>query len=85
MSQDIEVVLAEQAWADASPGTQGLVREWHVRPGAKVRAGEPLVTVVVVKTSHEIVAPADGVLSAVLVGADATFNPGQSLATLSSA
>jgi pyruvate/2-oxoglutarate dehydrogenase complex dihydrolipoamide acyltransferase (E2) component len=81
----MDIVLASDAWQDVDPGTEALVEEWLVAEGASVAAGQPLASVVVVKANHEVLAPADGVLSKILVPADATFAPGQALATLQAA
>jgi pyruvate/2-oxoglutarate dehydrogenase complex dihydrolipoamide acyltransferase (E2) component len=77
-----EVVLPGDAWAEVEPGTEALVEEWLVAEGANVSAGQPLASVVVVKASHEVLAPAAGVITKILVEAEATFKPGQALAVL---
>ena len=77
-----DIVLAAEAWKDVEPGTEALVEEWLVEEGSSVSAGQVLATVVVVKTSHEVVAPADGVLEKILVPAEDTFPPGAVLAVL---
>lgn len=81
MSQ-IEIIMAKEVWADVEPGTEALVEDWLVAEGATVKAGQALVNVVVVKSSHEITAPADGVLEKILVAAEDTFAPGTVLALL---
>lgn len=77
-----EILLSQDAWQDVEPGTEALVEEWLVQPGERVRAGQALASVVVVKASHEVLAPADGVIEQILVAAEDTFKPGQVLATL---
>lgn len=77
-----DIVLAAQAWKDVDPGTEALVDAWLVQEGARVSAGQPLVRVVVVKTNHEVPAPADGVLEKILVQAEETFGPGRALGVL---
>lgn len=77
-----EILLAQDAWQDVEPGTEALVEEWLVQAGDRVRAGQALASVVVVKASHEVLAPADGVIEQILVAAEDTFGPGQALATL---
>ena len=52
-----------------------------MQAGERVRAGQALASVVVVKSSHELLAPADGVIEQILVAAEDTFGPGQALAT----
>lgn len=78
----IEIVLPSEAWAEVEPGTEALVEEWLVAEGASVSAGQPLASVVVVKANHEVLAPAAGVITKILVEAEATFAPGQALALL---
>lgn len=78
----IEIVLPSEAWAEVEPGTEALVEEWLVAEGASVSAGQALASVVVVKTNHEVLAPAAGVITKILVEAEATFAPGQALALL---
>ncbi len=82
MNANAEIVLPAEAWADVEPGTEALVEEWLVAEGATVKAGQPVASVVVVKASHEVLAPADGVIAQILVAAEATFAPGQPLAVL---
>lgn len=78
----IEVVLPADAWQDVEPGTEALVEEWLVNEGAAVKAGQPVASVVVVKTNHEVLAPADGVIVKILVPPECTFAAGQALALM---
>ncbi len=78
----IAVALDDAFWKDVEEGTEALVDRWLVDEGAAVRAGAALVVVVLVKTSIEVPAPADGVLERILVAAGATFARGAPLATL---
>lgn len=77
-----EILLLQDAWQDVEPGTEALVEEWLVQAGDRVRAGQVLASVVVVKASHEVLAPVDGVIEQILVAAEDTFGPGQALAML---
>lgn len=52
---------------------------WHVEPGARVRAGDPLVTVETAKSATEIESPVDGTLIAVNAGAGDEVAVGASL------
>lgn len=81
MSQ-IEIIMAQEVWADVEPGTEALVEDWLVAEGATIKAGQVLANVVVVKSSHEITAPADGVIEKILVASEDTFAPGTVLALL---
>ncbi|PVY57067.1 MULTISPECIES: lipoyl domain-containing protein [unclassified Simplicispira] len=76
------IVLNADAWQDVEPGTEALVEDWLVKEGDHVSAGQPVVSVVVVKANHEVLAPMDGVIGKILVAAEETFKPGQALATL---
>ncbi|MDE1950249.1 MAG: lipoyl domain-containing protein [Burkholderiales bacterium] len=78
----IDLVLADEAWADVDPGTEALLDRWHVAVGAALRAGDAVATVVLVKSSIEITAPASGTLARILVEKDATFKRGQALGQL---
>ncbi len=75
----IEIVLQQDAWTDVEPGTEALVEEWLVKEGATVAAGQPVASVVVVKTTFEVMAPASGVLEQILVKPEETFPPGKAL------
>ena len=76
------IVLNAEAWQDVEPGTEALVEDWLVKEGDHVSAEQPVVSVVVVKANHEVLAPMDGVIGKILVAAEETFKPGQALATL---
>lgn len=78
----IDVVLDAAAWKDVDPGTEALLDKWLVGPGDAVRAGQPLASVVLVKATLEVAAPADGTLAEILVPESDTFGPGAPLARL---
>ncbi len=78
----IDIALANEAWEGVDAGTEALVDAWLVREGERVVAGQPLVKVVLVKTSYEVSAPANGIVERVLVPAEQTFARGRSLGTL---
>ena len=80
-----EIHLPQDAWEDVEPGTEALLEQWLVKPGERVTAGQVVAVVVMVKTSIEVEAPADGVLDQVLIEADATVAQGKPLATLRAA
>jgi pyruvate/2-oxoglutarate dehydrogenase complex dihydrolipoamide acyltransferase (E2) component len=82
MSRTLDVMLDDALWADVEAGTEALVEEWLVSPGATVQAGQHLATVVLVKSSHEVTAPCAGVLEAIAVPPEATFARGVALATV---
>lgn len=81
----IALSLPLELWADASDDTEALLDAWRVGVGDTVRAGQTLANAVIVKTSVELVAPADGVIEAILVPAGETFARGASLAQLAPA
>jgi len=77
-----DVVLDPAAWQDVDAGTQALLDKWLVGVGDRVQAGQPLASVVLVKSTLEVAAPADGTVAEILVVASDTFGPGQPLARL---
>lgn len=81
----IGLVIPLELWEDASEDTEALLEDWLVAVGDRVVAGQPLATAVIVKTSVELVAPADGVIEAILVPAGETFARGANLAMLAPA
>ena len=78
----IEITLAADAWKDIDPETEALVDKWLVGEGDPVRAGQPIVNVVIVKTNQEIVAPVDGRIEKILVKSEETFAKGKPIALL---
>ena len=80
-----DVRLPDDVWEGVEPGTEALVDKWMVAEGERVKAGQVLAKVVLVKANLEVTAPADGVLEHILVPAEATFAKGRPLATLSPA
>ena len=77
-----DIALADEVWEGVEPNTEALVDEWLVREGDRVAAGQPLVKVVLVKTSYEVPAPANGIVERILVRAEQTFPRGRPLAVL---
>ncbi|AJW45734.1 MULTISPECIES: lipoyl domain-containing protein [Ralstonia] len=78
----IDVLMSDAAWQDVEEGTEALLQEWLVKPGEAVSAGQPLAVVELVKTTHEVTAPADGVVAALEVAAQDTFGRSAVLARL---
>ena len=78
----IEIVLQDEAWADVEADTEALVEQWLVSEGDAVAAGQPVATVVVVKTNHEVFAPAAGVVEKILVQPEETFSQGRTIGLL---
>lgn len=81
----IEIFMPEKAWQDVEPGTEALLEEWLVAPGDAVKAGQSLAIVVLVKTSIEIAAPADGLIEQILIAANDTIAQGMPLVIMRSA
>lgn len=61
---------------------EGTVGRWLKRPGDQLRKGEPLVEIETEKVTSELEAPADGMLTEVLVPAGETVQVGTVLARL---
>jgi 2-oxoglutarate dehydrogenase E2 component (dihydrolipoamide succinyltransferase) len=78
----IELHLPASAWQGVDAGVEALVDGWRVQEGERVKAGQVLAGVVLVKVHLDVEAPVDGVVTQILVAKDATFKPGQALAHL---
>ena len=81
----IDINLPDEAWQDVEPGTEALLEEWMVAPGDTVKAGQSLAVVVMVKTSVDVAAPADGVIEEILIAKDDTVAQGKPLARMRAA
>lgn len=81
----IEINLPTEAWQDVEPGTEALLEEWMVTPGDTVKAGQTVAIVVMVKTSTEVAAPANGVIEEILIAKDDTVAQGKPLARMRAA
>lgn len=77
-----EIHLQDEAWEDIDEGTEALLDEWHVKEGDLVEAGQLVASVMVIKTSFEVLAPAAGSIGKLLVAAQDNFTRGQALAEL---
>ncbi|TVT48177.1 MAG: biotin attachment protein [Denitromonas halophila] len=77
-----DIVLDDAVWADVEEGTEALLHEWQVAVGDKVESGDVLGVAELVKTTHEILAPAAGTVARLAVAADDTFGRGVVLAVL---
>lgn len=74
--------LQDEAWEDIEEGTEALLDEWHVKEGDVVEAGQLVASVMVIKTSFDVLAPAAGTIGKLLVAAQDNFTRGQALAEL---
>ena len=79
------ISLPDEAWQDVEPGTEALLEEWLVASGDSVQAGQSIAIVVMVKTSIDVVAPANGAIGEILVAAGGTIAKGMPLATIETA
>ncbi|AIL61761.1 lipoyl domain-containing protein [Pseudomonas alkylphenolica] len=77
-----QIHLQDDAWEDIDESTEALLDEWHVKEGDSVEAGQLVASVMVIKTSFEVLAPAAGTIGKLLVAAQDNFNRGQALAEL---
>ncbi|WP_323002002.1 lipoyl domain-containing protein [Denitromonas sp.] len=77
-----DIVLDDAVWADVEEGTEALLQEWQVAEGEQVESGQVLGVAELVKTTHEILAPAAGKITRLAVAADDTFGRGAVLAVL---
>jgi 2-oxoglutarate decarboxylase len=62
--------------------TEGIVLEWHVAEGDFVNEGDTVVEVSTDKVDAEVPAPADGVITKLLVGVDDEVPVGSALAEM---
>jgi pyruvate dehydrogenase E2 component (dihydrolipoamide acetyltransferase) len=60
--------------------TEGLLAEWRVKPGDRIRAGEVVFVVETDKIANEIEAPSDGEILELMIGSGETVPVGTALA-----
>ena len=77
----IEIKLDAAAWDGAQDDAQALLEKWLVVPNEKVIKGQTLVTVVMVKATIDIEAPADGYIEKILIPNSESFALGTILAS----
>ena len=77
----IEIKLDAAAWDGAQDDAQALLEKWLVAENEKVKKGQALVTVVLVKATIDIEAPSDGFIQQIFVQKDESFAFGTILAT----
>ncbi|VVQ20698.1 lipoyl domain-containing protein [Pseudomonas fluorescens] len=78
----INIQLQDEAWENLEAEIEALLDEWHVKVGDTVEAEQLLASVMVVKTSFDVLAPTAGTISKLLVEAQDNFTRGQALAEL---
>lgn len=74
--------LQDDAWEDIEEGTEALLDEWHVSEGDTVEAGQLVASVMVIKSSFDVLAPVSGTIGKQLVAAQGNFTRGHPLAEL---
>jgi pyruvate/2-oxoglutarate dehydrogenase complex dihydrolipoamide acyltransferase (E2) component len=77
----IEIKLDAAAWDGAQDNTQALLEKWLVKENEKVKKGQVLVTVVMVKATIDIEAPTDGYIEKIMIPNGESFALGARLAT----
>lgn len=75
-----KIILLDAAWDGVASGVEALLDSWAVDVGIPVLKGQTLATVVLVKASIDIEAPAAGHLRAIHVKAEESFVAGKVLA-----
>jgi pyruvate/2-oxoglutarate dehydrogenase complex dihydrolipoamide acyltransferase (E2) component len=78
----VNITMPDEAWADVEEGTEALLDEWLVAANDPVEAGQIIAHVVLVKATHEVTAPAAGVIESLDVAATQNFPRGAILARL---
>jgi pyruvate/2-oxoglutarate dehydrogenase complex dihydrolipoamide acyltransferase (E2) component len=81
----IDLILSADSWTDIDAEVEALVDTWHVSEGDIVKAGQSLITVVLIKASVDIVAPSAGSIEKILVPSGSTFARGAILGRLQEA
>lgn len=86
MNDERVAVETDDVWPeDAEEEEEGYVANWFVREGVTVEAGDALCEIQVEKVSVDVLAPVDGELVEVVLGEDAEFRRGDTLAYLAPA
>ena len=78
MTTDVLVPLEQE-------GTKAVVRAWLVKVGDRVAVDDPLVELETDKVAVEVPSPVAGVLTAIVIAADADAMPGAVLARIADA
>ena len=80
MSDERVAIGTEDVWPEDADEEEGYVANWFVREGATVEAGDVLCEIQVEKVSVDVTAPVDGELVEIVLGEDAEFRRGETLA-----
>jgi pyruvate/2-oxoglutarate dehydrogenase complex dihydrolipoamide acyltransferase (E2) component len=77
----VPVLTPRSVWQDVDDDVDALLDAWHVDPGERVNAGQRIATIMIVKTSLDIQAPATGRIQ-IAVAKGATFSADDELAII---
>lgn len=80
MSAERVPIDTAEVWPEGTDEQEGYVANWFVREGATVAAGDVLCEIQVEKVSVDVTAPVGGDLVEVVLGEDAEFRRGDTLA-----
>ena len=77
----IELVINQNEWPTEQQA-DGMVVDWTATVGETVEQGQVILEIVIVKTTMEVPAPANGVLREICVTKGKLFKPGTVLARI---
>ena len=77
----IELVISQDEWPTEQQA-DGMVVDWTATVGETVEQGQVILEIVIVKTTVEVPAPANGVLREICVTKGKLFKPGTVLARI---
>lgn len=80
--ESLSIRAPDEVWEDAEEGVEGLLDDWFVGVDDPVKAGDVIASLMVVKTSFDLEAPASGTIRGILVAKGETFARGSELATI---
>jgi pyruvate/2-oxoglutarate dehydrogenase complex dihydrolipoamide acyltransferase (E2) component len=83
--QTLAIYAPEAVWEDTDDDVEGLLDEWLVVVGDAVEAGQVIASLMIVKTSFGLEAPAAGTVAEILVAKGETFGRSTELVTLAAA
>ncbi len=81
----IDILLPASVWTGGQEEAHALLDKWLVAPGAAVRKGQVLATVVLVKAAIDVEAPQDGHITSIAVQDGESFGAGTVLARFAAA
>ncbi len=78
----MEIRLQSEAWDDVEEGTEALLDSWLVKEGDEVTVGQVIASVMVAKTSCDLVSPIAGRVTKLAVNEQDSFGPNAVLAEI---